>query len=353
MGLGIAIAVNGTANKELADKASRVEVYERAGEMTSYRIHYDLDINDGDFPLLVDERIGPGSELSVVAPIDGQNHYLVKGPVTSQTIHLEHGGACSYVEVSGCDNSVVMDRETQTVIWSDITDSDAISSILSRYGFTPDVETTSAGHFENKHALVQRDTDLRFVQRLARRNGFLFWVTCNELGFETAHFKRPPLDDDPASDLVINLQANNLEALDITWDVERPTSVVAAQLDLNNKSDIDGAVAESPLSSLGARTLNAITTDVRSIHLATPVDDAADLHGRGEGALIEAGWFMHASCKTTLNALNRLVRPQTVINLRGAGTRFSGKYFVSAVRHTIDAAQHRMDIQLARNAWGA
>ena len=352
MGLGIAIAVDGTPNEELAE-AAWVEVYERAGEMTTYRIRYDIDISEGDFPMLVDERIGAGSELTVIAPLDGRNNCLVKGPVTGQQIHLEHGGACSFVEVSGCDTSIAMDRETQTVVWSDVTDSDAVTTVLGQYGYTPDVETTSAGHFETKHTLVQRDTDLRFVQRLARRNGYLFWITCDEQGIETAHFKRAPVEGDPAGDLVINLESNNLEVIDITWDVERPTSVVAAQLNLNDKSDIDGAVNESPLASLGTQALKVIAADTRSIHLVAPADDAGDLQDRGEGVLIEAGWFIRATCKTTVNALNALVRAQTVINLRGAGTRFSGKYFVAGVRHTIDAAQHRMDVELSRNGWGA
>ena len=352
MGLGIAIAVDGKPDEELAD-AAWVEVYERAGEMTTYRIRYDIDISEGDFPMLLDERIGAGSELSVIAPLDGTNTCLVKGPVTGQQIHLEHGGACSFVEVSGCDTSIAMDRETKTLVWSEVTDGDAVNTILGQYGYTPDVETTAAGHFEAKHTLVQRDTDLRFVQRLARRNGFLFWITCDQQGIETAHFKRAPLEGDTAADLIINLESNNLEVVEITWDVERPTSVVAGQLNLNDKSDIDGAVANSPLTSLGAQTLNTIAADTRSIHLVAPVDDAGDLQGRGQGALIEAGWFMRGTCKTTVNALNAMLRAQTVINLRGAGSRFSGKYFVSGVRHTIDAAEHRMDVELSRNGWGA
>lgn len=352
MGLGIAIAVGGSPDEELAAAAS-VEVQERIGEMTTYRIRYDIDIAEGDFPMLVDERIGPGSELSVIAPIDGRNNYLVKGPVTGQKIHLAHGGAGSFVEVSGTDSSVAMDRETKTTLWSDVTDSDAVTTILGQYGYTPDVDSTAAGHYETKHTLVQRDTDLQFVKRLARRNGFLFWITCDEMGIETAHFKRAPLDGDPAGDLIINLDSNSLEAVDIDWDVERPTSVVAAQLDLNDKSDIDGAVAQSPLTSLGAQALNAIAADTRSIHIVAPVDDAGDLQSRGEGTLVEANWFIRATCQTTVNALNALVRAHTVINLRGAGTRFSGKYFVSGVRHNIDATAHRMDVELISNGWGS
>jgi len=352
MGLGIAIAVNGTPDEELADAAS-VEVNERMGEMTTYRIRYDIDISDGDLPMLLDDRVGPGSELSVIAPLEGRNNYLVKGPVTGQQIHLAHGGTGSFVEVFGSDTSIVMDRETQTTLWTDVTDSDAATTILGQYGYNADVDTTSAGHFETKHTLVQRDTDFRFLQRLALRNGFLFWVTCDSEGNETAHFRRAPLEGDPAGDLVINLESNTLDSVDITWDVERPTSVIAAQLDLNDKSDIEGALSQSPLASLGAQALDSIAPDIRSIHIVAPVDDAGDLQGRSEGVLVEANWFIRGTCHTTVNSLNALVRAHTVINLRGAGTRFSGKYLVSGVRHTIDASAHRMDVELIRNGWGA
>ncbi len=351
MGLGIAIAVAGTPDEELS-AALWVEVVERMGEMTTYRIHYDFDIIEGGFPLLTDGRLNPGSELAVIAPVGGRNNYLVKGPVTGQQIHFKHGGAGSYVEVAGCDTSIAMDRETKTALWSDVTDSDAVSTILGGYGYALDVASTAAGHFEAKHTLAQRDSDYRFVERLARRNGFLFWITTDENGIETAHFKRPPLDGDPAGDLIINQESNTIEAFDIAWDIERPTSVVAAQLNLNDKSEIDGDVAASGLTPLGAQGLSQIVSDTRSIPIAMPVDDAGDLQSRGQGALIEAGWFIRASTQTTVNALNALVRAHTVVNLKGAGVRHSGKYFVSAVRHIIDPTAHRMEINLIRNAWG-
>ena len=77
---------------------------------------------------------------------------------------------------------------------------------------------------------------------------------------ETAHFKPPPVDAAPAQDLVINLQdpEANLATLDILWDIERPPSASAAQLDLNDKSTIDGSVEASPLTPLGAQALSDI-----------------------------------------------------------------------------------------------
>jgi len=350
MGLGAAIAVNGTPDDELG-AATFVEVHERAGLPTTFRLRYEADIAQADLPQLVDARRGPGSVLSVLVPVGGANECLVKGPVHGQHVHLEHGGNGSYFEVRGADRSSVMDREAQSAVWDQVTDSDVVSTIVARYNFTPDVDTTAARHDEDKHTLVQRESDLRFVQRLARRNGFLFWITADANGLETAHFKRPPVSGSPVATLVINQDNPSLQILDMKWEVERPTSIDAFQMDLSSKADIDGSASQSPLPALATQDLVAITGDTRSLHLAAPADDAGDLRARAEGALIEALWFVRASCETRLDAVGALVRAHTLAAVQGAGRRHSGKYFVTAVRHTIDTAQHRMEIELARNAW--
>jgi hypothetical protein len=352
MGLGITISVNGAADAGLAE-ASTVEIHEKMGEATTFCIRYPVNILEGDLPVLVDARLSPGSELSILAEAGGELLCLVKGPVSGQRIHLCHGGAGSYVEVLGADTSITMDRENKAAVWADLTDSDAVSTIISQYGLQPDVETTSAGHFEAKHTLVQRETDLCFIRRLARRNGCLFWISSDENGQETAHFKRPPLGDQPAQELVINLDAPSLDTLDISWDIENPTSAAANQLDLNSKSTIDGGVGASPLAPLGSTALSDLTSETRSLHLAVPADDAGDLQARSEGALIEAGFFLRASGRLTLDALGSVLRAHTVVQLRGAGSRHSGRYFCAEVRHLIDPTSHCMEFGLLRNGWEA
>jgi len=350
MGLDIAIAIDDSPDEELA-QASMVEVEERMGQATTFKLHYAFDIAEGDLPFLVDGRVDAGSEISVLVSTDNGTECLVKGPVTGQRIHMQHGGPGSTLEIHGGDASITMDREAKSAIWDGLTDSDAVTSILSQYGFTPDVESTSASHSEDKHTLIQRGSDLFFVQQLAKRNGCLFWLSCDEIGIQTAHFKRPPLDDTSDIELIINLESPNIEQLDIQWDVERPTSVAALQLDLNTKSDIDGTVSSTPQTLLGSSGLADITGDTRSQYLTAPSDDAGDLQSRSEGAVIDADWFISASCSASLGVLGSLVRAHSVVTVRGAGTRHSGRYFVSAVRHEIDNVSHRMQIELLRNAW--
>jgi phage protein D len=353
MGLGIAISVNGKVDTDLSAAVS-VVVEQRAGAPARYRIRYDLSLSSGDFPLLTQASLAPGSELAIIAPLDGKNHYLVKGPVTGARIHFEQSVGVSYIDVEGGDRCVKMGRENKSAVYNDATDSDAVNTVLAHFytELTPDVSSTSAMHSETKHALVQRHSDLDFIHWLARRNGFLFWITCDEKGNETAHFKAPPVQDPPVTDIIVNLPGNTIESLDLTYEVERPSSVTGKQLDLTDKSAIDGSVGKSTLTLLGKQGLSDIASDTRSVHLSPPVDDAGDLTSRGQGALTEAGWFIHATCRTSVHLQKAIFAPHTVVNVRGLGARFSGKFFVWSVRHSIDAAGHFMDVELARNAWG-
>jgi phage protein D len=352
MGLGVAIRVAG-APDELVDSAAYVEVVERVGQPTQYRLEYSLDTADGDFPLLKESKLGPGSELQVIVPAADVTECLVKGPVYGQEIHFEQGGSGSSLVVLGADSLIKLDREDKVVAWSDLTDSDAVSSILSQATFTADVEATTAGHLETKHTLIQRETDLAFVRRLARRNGKLFWLSCDHVGVETAHFKRPVLEGEATCDLVINLTdpRSNVTSLDICLDVERPTTTDATEVDLNTKADIAGSVLQSPLTPLGGTALNAIATDVHTTHIVAPVDDAGDIQARGEAALIESSFFVRATGTTTLSVLGKVVRSHTLVNLRGVGARHSGLWFCAAVKHSIDVTEHTMDFELIRNGW--
>ena len=352
MGLGVAIRVN-NAPDELVAGAASVEINESVGQPTNYRIEYNLDTAEGDFTLLNEAKLGPGSELSVIAPSAEGSACLVKGPVYGQQIHFEQGGSGSSLMVLGADSLIKLDREDKVVAWSDLTDSAAVTAILSQSNFVPDIETTNAGHFELKHTLIQRETDLAFIRRLARRNGSLFWLSCDEMGVETAHFKRPVLEGEAACELVMNLTdpRSNIMSLEISWDVERPVKADAAELDLNNKSEISGAVERSPLTPLGGSGLADIVPEPRVAHLRAPVDDSGDLTARGEAAVIEGSFFVRATGSTTLSALQKVMRSHTLVNVRGAGSRHSGLWFCSGVRHVIDATEHKMEFELVRNGW--
>jgi phage protein D len=353
MGLDVAILTGkaGSPDPELAG-ADQIEIAERIGEPTTFRLRYPLAVKEGDFPLLRDGRLDPGSELHVVAPVGGVQHRLVRGQIYGQKLHMQHGAAGSWVEAIGGDVTLEMDREIKAKVWDKVSVADAVTAILGGYGVTPDVESLSTRHDEDNHTLVQRDTDLKFLRRLARRYGCWLWITTAATGISTAHFRRPPLGGSPTATLKIHIDGANLGSLDLEWDVERPTAAVAAQLGLRDKQTLAGDVSRSPLAPLGSKAFADVAA-ARGVQVMAPVDDAGDLRARAEAALIDGGWFIRARGETNARSLGSVLRAHTVVAVDGMGKRHSGKYLVASVRHRIDAAAHVMEFTLARNGWEA
>lgn len=350
MAEGYVIQVGGSSENALAN-ADPVEVHERIGDATRFQITASAELT-----LLVDDSIGPDAEVSIFAPDGDQVACLVKGPIVSHQVQLKHNDT-SVLLVRGGDNSLKLDRENKASVYSNTTESQAVQTVLQSGGFmTVEADATSAQYTDTTHALVQRESDLQFIRRLARNNGFLFWIACDPTGAtETANFKRPPLDGDADIDLVINLSdpTPNVSELTIEWDTERPTTGEVQQQDFINKTTLTGSVTASPLTPLGTTPLAAIAPATHSVHVYAPADDQAALQARIEAAVIEHAFFLVARGTTTAAALGRVLRAHTVVNLLGVGTRYSGKWFCSAVKHTLTHTEHRMDFELIRESWGS
>ncbi|MBK9036240.1 MAG: hypothetical protein IPL61_34185 [Myxococcales bacterium] len=352
MTANLAILASGADAGDLASSAVRVEVCERIGEPTTYRIQFQLVEADGDFPLLADGRLGPGAELTIGTHVGDVDHVLVQGQVHGQRLRFRHGAHDSWVDVSGGDKAFELDREVKAKVWSDVTVSDAITTILSGYGVTADVDAIATSHPETGHTLVQRDTDLRFVRRLARRYGNWFWFTTDATGVTTAHVKRPQLEGAQEATMTINVANPVLAEVELEWDVERPGAAIGKQVGLADLATIDGQVSRSPLRLLGTQALTDVAP-ARQTAVVAPVDAVGDLQARAEATLIEGGWFIRARGSTSTRALGAVLRTHTLVALDGLGRRHSGGYVVASVRHVIDGDGHVMDFELVRNAWEA
>ena len=111
----------------------------------------------------------------------------------------------------------------------------------------------------------------------------------------------------------------------------------------------------APGERLGEQDLASISgNSPQTIHLAPPTDDSGAHQARAEAALREAQWFINATCRTSLHQLcSKIIRSHTLVDIQGAGSRHSGKYYVTGVKHLIGPVAHIMEVELARNAWGS
>ena len=81
-----------------------------------------------------------------------------------------------------------------------------------------------------------------------------------------------------------------------------------------------------------------------------------DEEGEGEYSSLQA---MSAPDDRIQRALDGLLSPEElealkadVVKVRGVGSKDEGDYFVEAVKHSINQADHRMSLEMRRNAFG-
>jgi phage protein D len=350
MANGAAVLVNGTKDDDLSTRA-HVTVEQGFGEPASFLLRLPLDAMKGDYPALSDGRLGPGASITVVAETGSARACLIHGPVCGQHIAIARGGAGNVLEVHGADESIKLDRVDKTKVFSATTDSQAASEVLNGAGITPDAESTKANHAEDGRALVQAETDLQFLLRLAERNGYLLWFSSTEQGKTTGHFK-PAQVSGKATRLSIEGDGPAFERLEIDWDVERPTAATAKASDSHGTSPIGSAVTKSPIEALGTQAFAKVAGAERSVRLAYPADKGDELTARANAAVVQGSWFATATGQTTAARAKAILLPGSLVELQGVGKPHSGNWLCSRVRHDFSAIGHSMELTMIRNGWG-
>jgi phage protein D len=284
---------------------------------------------------------------------------IFDGYILTHKLHLETGTTNSTLVVWGQDASWLMNLEEKLKEWVNVTDADVANSIFNSYGISPASDNStddSPSHVESGHSLMQRGSDIQFLRMLARRNGKVCRVACQDQpGKRTGYFSEPNLGGNPVATISLNdLNGWSVSKLDIKWDATLPTSVIARQA-LFTDSDPNGVSADqtdSGLASLGNRELADFTGQPLSVLLTTTVDNAGELKLRAQSLLRESGWFVRCEGETDLARLGVVLRAGTIVSISDIGPLHSGNYLVWSVWHSISADAHKMKFQLVRNAVG-
>lgn len=248
------------------------------------------------------------------------------------------------------DRSVLMDREEKLKDWPDKKDSDIATEILSGYGLTPDVEDTGIVHDETVSTIIQRETDLRFLRRLAMRNGFEFFVEGT-----TGHFRPPDVSDPPQPLLAVHFgDETNLESFSLEVNGLRSAGVAMCQLDRLDKSVLDASASTGSLTPLGAMDAAALLpSGVDPAKVCVGMNAATgtpEMTALCQGLCDEYSWFVTGEGEISGNKYGHVLKPRKTVTIKGIGETHSGVYFVSHVTHTFTADGYAQTFRVKRNA---
>jgi len=263
----------------------------------------------------------------------------------------------SEIIVTAMDPTVLMHLEEKVKPWPDMADSDVASAIFSdaAYRFSAVVEPTGLSHQENDHTLLQRGTDIQFLQKLAARNGYECYVEINGDGVVQGHFHPPRPEGAPQGTLTVNSgSATNVDKFRARYDMLGPTVAQGATIDADSGDPQPGDAADAThASGMGAQATTPADRPRKVLLSGLGMTQSAELQRYAQSVVDRSSWSIHAEGELNTVGYGAVLRAKAPVMVRGVGQQFSGRYYVVRVLHTITGdGNWTQKFTLHRNAIG-
>jgi phage protein D len=355
------LTIGGTpAPAQVLDALRQIDVEDHAEMADMLRLRLACTVKaDGSGWTLLDDAVFPrlaNLRLSITVG-SGSAIPLMNGYVIETTAQLSNDPGGSLLTVIAMDPTVLMHLEEKVKAWPSMADSDVASAIFSdaTYGFTPVVEATRYTRDENDHTLIQRGTDIQFLQQLAERNGYECFVELNpSTGEVEGHFHPPRHDGKPQGVLTVNMgAATNVNALRARFDMLAATTARATTLDVDDASDQPGTAQDTSQTGLGDAPSTG-TDRPRTVLLSgLGMGKSGEVQRYAQAVVDRSAWSIVAEGDLNTVAYGGVLRAKRPVMARGAGRDFSGRYYVERVLHTIKGdGSYTQRFTLRRNAVG-
>ncbi|MGH7597041.1 MAG: phage late control D family protein [bacterium] len=305
---------------------------------------------DGLWTFLDDERVQLWKKVKISANVEDEEVELITGYITQIKPHIDPDENNSFLEICGMDATSLMSLEEKLKDWPNKSDSDIAREIFQNYNLATEVEDTGVVHDEAVATIIQRETDIQFLKRLARRNGFECFVQG-----ETGFFRKPVLDESPQPVLAAHFGAEtNLTSFDARLNALRPAAVEMHQIDTIGK-ELQDAVAEtgeqSQLGRDGALSIEAPNGIASRMFVKHAVATSQpEMQNLCRALFDEAEWFIEAKGEIDSGLYGAILRAKRLVPIKGVGEIFSGIYYVTGVKHIFNIERYTQKFAARRNA---
>ena len=317
-------------------KISAITVFVGVGRIGNARIEiFDGDPAEVDFKASASDHFVPGNELEVMAGYRSDETLIFRGIITSQKLSIRSPGA-SLLTVSARHPAFKATLERRSRVFSDLSDDEAISQILSEHEVN--VEASASGLPTNERLVQWMSTDWDFALARAEANGLLLIPT-----LDGAELKAPAPSGAAALSLLFG--ATILE-LDAEMDARtQPAEANGLAWNPASQAAIDSTGSEPNLPSAGNLDAVALSdAHAQKLRVAHPgAVPQEELDAFVAGRLLHrrlARIHGRARCAGTADPV-----PGALLELGGLGARFNGTHLISAVRHVVKRGTWQTDIQ--------
>lgn len=344
------IEIDGEEIADVYPALANVEV-ELDDELASmFRLQIGIELqDDGEWTFLDDERFNVWKPVVIRAGFDEASEELINGYITHVKPLFDPDPSSVFLELWGMDKSVLMDREEKLKDWPDKKDSDIATEIFNEYGLIPEVEDTSVVHEEALSTIIQRETDIRFLRRIALRNGYECYVQG-----ETGYFRSPQVDAEPQPVLAAHFGTQTtLSRFTLEVNALSPSNVAMFQVDRLNKETLEVTIESSAQTALGNTDAASIASSEAgpAVHYIAKngAGSSTEMSAICQGLYHMSEWFVTAEGEVDGSLYNHVLFPRGTVTIKGIGENYSGVYYLSHVTHVFYPGGYIQRIKVKRN----
>lgn len=297
------------------------------------------------------------TRVIIVVTLKGTPYVLSDGVITRQELSASSQPGESTLTVTGEDLSVLMDLvEMPFMRYPAMPEIARIYLILAKYlvlGIVP-VAIPPLYTFvpiPTREIPTQTGTDLEYLQLLARRNGYVFYVEAGPApGMNIAYWGPDIRIPNVQSALSVNLDAGtNVDSLSFSLDGTAKKVIVLTIFDsVTQKIPIPIPIPNINIlhPPLGARpTVPARVEFPEGMAGLSP----QEVLGRALGILMTSADAISVSGTLDVLRYGRTLKARQLVGVRGAGLAYDGLYYVNSVTHDIKQGEYKQSFTLSRD----
>jgi hypothetical protein len=333
----------------------RTEVTNDASTGDGFQLTFALGKNGADWDLLRAGGLEPGTRVVLGIIMGASPEVLMDGVITHHELAPSNDPGQSTLTVTGRDLTTVMDLEERNEKYENQPDFVIFSRLIgnyAQYGLVPMPTPTSDVPIMLQRIPRQAETDLKFIERMARRNGYVFYVEPLTFGVNRAYFGPPIRAGLPQPALSMNMgDATNVTALTFRNDALAPVAARGSFVEPFTKLAIPipqlPSLRVPPLAASAAPALR--TTLLRESAKQSPIQAALS----GLSASMSSPDAVRGDGEVDALRYGAVLRARRLVGVRGAGLSYNGFYWVERVSHRIQSGQYTQSFSLSREGTGA
>lgn len=343
------------ASYDLSAAFSRVEVSVGGPHGDGFQLTCTLGLDRTfDYDLL-SAGLDPMTRVVVGVALGVVPEVLFDGVITHHQISPGERPGLSTLTVTGEDVSLLMDLNETDARFPNQPDSVIVTRIVAdyaQYGLLPTAITqTSAVPIETQLVPRQHETDLAFIRRLARRNGFIVYTEPGTFGVSDFHWGPETRFGLPQAPLTHNLgSASNVLDLHLAYDALAPVGTRGTFVEPLTKT----AIPIPSLPSLNLPPLSASPAQAQRTRRLrdTAKQNSADASTAAVATVSNAPDAVRLGGRLDTVKYGAVLRPRRPVGVRGVGRSYDGNYYVATVRHVIARGQYTQEFSLQREGTG-